>query len=114
MYKIDIKPLSVNQAMSVFRGMKIKTRIYRQFEKDCLAILPKIVVPNDCYLTLRLKFNISRDIDIDNMCKPFIDVLQRAYEFNDKMIYTLNVDKLLVKKGEESIEFSFISVPPYV
>ena len=47
----------------------------------------------------------SKNADIDNIAKPFIDILQKKYGFNDKNIYKLVLEKFIVKKGEEFIEF---------
>ena len=44
--------------------------------------------------------------DIDNPCKPFVDILQKKYWFNDKDINVLNMRKKLVKKWEEYIFFT--------
>jgi len=44
--------------------------------------------------------------DVDNILKPFIDCLQLKYNFNDKMIYKLIVEKDNVPKGSEFIKFS--------
>lgn len=43
--------------------------------------------------------------DIDNFLKPFIDILQKKYGFNDKLIYKLSVKKVKVAKGDEYIDF---------
>ena len=47
----------------------------------------------------------SKLLDVDNLAKPFIDVLQKKYDFNDRMIYKLILEKTDVKKGEEFIDF---------
>ena len=57
-------------------------------------------------LSLRLRFGLSsKNMDVDNGVKPFVDILQKRYGFNDRYIYRLNVEKVDVKKGEEFIEF---------
>jgi len=43
--------------------------------------------------------------DIDNIVKPFVDILQKKYKFNDKHIYKMTVEKFIVDKGNEYIEF---------
>jgi deoxycytidylate deaminase len=42
---------------------------------------------------------------IDNFIKPFLDILQMKYGFNDKQIYKLSVLKEIVNKGSEGITF---------
>jgi Holliday junction resolvase RusA-like endonuclease len=61
---------------------------------------------SDGELELDITFGLSnRAADIDNPLKCFIDVLQKKYGFDDKMIYRLIVNKVITKKGEEFIEF---------
>ena len=104
--KIDIKPLSVNQC---FQGRRFKTPKYKQYETELLYLLPKINVPNGL-LTLKVVFGLSSKLnDIDNGLKPFIDVLQKKYNFNDRDIYKLEVEKEIVKKGKEYIDFKILS-----
>jgi len=43
--------------------------------------------------------------DVDNVVKPFLDILQKKYNFNDKYVFRLIVEKNLVVKGAEFIEF---------
>ena len=105
--RVNIKPLSVNQA---WKGKRYKTNNYVRYERDLLLLLPKIEVP-----TSKLSLNIvvgfsSVASDIDNFLKCFIDVLQKKYDFNDKMIYMLSVEKTIVKKGCEYIDFNISSV----
>ncbi|HIF9256506.1 TPA: hypothetical protein ACX6Q6_003530 [Photobacterium damselae] len=44
--------------------------------------------------------------DVDNCLKPFIDVLQKKYGFNDNRIFEIRIKKFLVPKGYEEILFS--------
>lgn len=52
----------------------------------------------------------SKNADIDNVLKPFIDILQKKYLFNDKNIFKLAIEKEIVKKGEEFIDFKITSL----
>ena len=73
MFKIDIKPLSVNEA---FTGKRHRTKKYNQFKRDLLFLLPNIEVP-DGDLFVQFEWGLSsKGSDIDNPLKPFIDVLQ--------------------------------------
>ena len=108
MDKVNIKPLSVNDA---WQGKRFKTPLYKRFERDVLRILPKITIPEGL-LCLRLEFGHSSKLsDIDNGIKPFLDCLQKKYDFNDNkvklMMVAVNND---VKKGEEYIKFSIDSM----
>ena len=58
-------------------------------------------------LELNIVFGVSnRASDIDNPLKPFLDILQKKYDFNDSRIYKLIVEKKHVSKNSEYVEFS--------
>ncbi len=100
--KIDIKPLSVNQA---WKGRRFKTDKYKKYEIELMLLLKKIDIP-DGNLSLYIDVGFSSNgSDIDNIAKPFIDILQKKYGFNDSRIYQLTIVKSIVKKGDEYIEF---------
>ena len=102
MINIKIKPLSVNKA---WKGRKFKTKEYNYYILELKNKLPNIKIP-DGKLHLIIEFGFSsKASDVDNPLKPFIDVLQKRYGFDDKMIYKLDVKKEIVKKGEEFIKF---------
>ena len=99
--KINIKPLSINQC---FQGRRFKTPKYKQYEKELMLLLPILSVPNGL-LEVVITFGLSSKLnDIDNGLKPFIDILQKKYLFNDRDIYKLVVEKKIVPKGSEFIE----------
>ena len=100
--KVNIKPLSVNK---VWKGRRYKTQEYKDYENELFYILPKMDIPKG-KLSLCIKWGMSsKASDIDNCAKPFIDILQKKYGFNDKSIYNLIMEKVDVKKGEEYIKF---------
>lgn len=100
--KIDIKPLSVNQ---VWQGRRFKTKTYKDYEKTVLNLLPKLKLPEG-KLKLVIRFGFSSVAsDWDNPIKPFQDILQKKYDFNDSRIYKAEIEKVIVKKGQEFIEF---------
>jgi len=104
---INIKPLSVNEA---WKGRRFKTPTYNKYIKDMLLILPPLKV-SDSKLELEVTFGLSnRAADIDNPLKCFIDCLQKKYGFDDKMIYRLIVNKDIVKRGNEYINFNIKEV----
>ena len=105
MIKIQIKPLSVNQA---WKGSRYKTNKYKIFERNVLYLLPQIKIP-DQRLQLNLEFGFSnRGSDLDNPLKMVQDILSKKYGFNDNLIYRTILDKVIVKKGEEYIKFEII------
>jgi Holliday junction resolvase RusA-like endonuclease len=100
--RINIKPLSTNSA---WMGRRFKTQKYIKYEKDLLFLLPKINIPEG---KLQIDFIVgysSVRSDIDNFCKQTIDCMQKKYGFNDSRIYRLVIEKQIVKKGEEFIDF---------
>ncbi len=108
MVELKIKPLSVN---AVWQGKRFKTPKYREYEKVMMLILPPLKKPNAPYF-LEVTFGMSLLSDIDNPLKPFLDCLQKKYGINDRDIYTLVVNKDVVKKGNEYIKFK-LSAKPY-
>jgi Holliday junction resolvase RusA-like endonuclease len=108
MVKIDIKPLSVNEA---FRGRRFKTPKHDKYIRDVLFMLPKANVPNNVALKLELEFGFSsKASDIDNCCKCFIDCVVKKYGVDDRNIYRLEVTKTIVPKGKEFIKFQIKSL----
>jgi len=103
--KINIKPLSVNEC---WMGKRFKTKSYQKYEKDLLFLLPKIKLPEAPY-EVYFKFYFSNSgSDLDNPVKPAMDILQKKYSFNDKLVYKMTVEKALVKKGQECFEFMIL------
>jgi len=105
--KVDIKPLSVNQC---WQGKRFKTPEYKSYEKNLILMLPKIKVPYG-KLKIILEFGVSNMCaDWDNPVKPFVDILQKKYWFNDYNIWEAEVRKIKVAKGLEYVTFEFISI----
>ena len=107
MKRINVKPLSVNQ---VWQGKRFKTKKYKDYEKTVLSILPNLKIPEG-NLKLVLTFGFSSKLsDWDNPIKPLQDILQKKYNFNDSRVFKAEVEKVIVKKGKEFIEFSIESL----
>lgn len=103
MKKINIKPLSVNEC---WQGRRFKTKEYKQYEKDLLLVLPKLKQLEPPF-SIDIVFGFSNSLcDIDNPLKPFLDILQKKYNINDREIYSLTVKKEVVKKGNEFVKFN--------
>lgn len=100
---LHIKPLSVNEA---WQGRRYKTVIYKNYETALLLMLRKNKVPEPPFkLTLEFGFS-NKASDFDNGIKPFVDILQKKYGFNDKDIYEAVIRKKIVPKGKEYVSFS--------
>ena len=105
--RIDIKPLSINES---WQGRRFKTDKYKAYEKELILKLKPLDVPNG-KIRVNISFGFSNSLnDIDNGLKPFLDILQKKYGFNDRDIYELNVKKELTKKGLEYIDFEIIKI----
>lgn len=104
--KIDIKPLSVNQA---WQGKRFKTKLYSAFEQEFLLKLRPLKLPEPPY-SVYYEFGLSNVLsDWDNPIKPTQDVLQKKYGFDDKDIFEGVVHKVKVDKGLEYILFEIKS-----
>jgi Holliday junction resolvase RusA-like endonuclease len=102
MARIDIKPISVNEA---YRGRRFATKELTQYKSDLGWLLPKMVVP-DGPLAAKYVFGVSsKTSDGDNLIKAFQDAIAEHYGFNDKRIYRWDVTKVDVPKGKEFVEF---------
>lgn len=100
--RIDIKPLSVNDA---WKGRRFKSDAYKKYESDVLLLLESADIPTGP-LEIHLTFGFSSaSSDWDNPIKPFQDCLQKKYGFNDNRIKRGIVDVVDVEKGHEFIEF---------
>ncbi len=101
--RIDYKPLSVNKC---WLGRRRKSADYRDYEQALMCLLPSEIDIPEGKLKVSYTWGFSSKLaDLDNPIKPFQDILQNFYQFNDRDIWELTVKKELVKKGEEFIEF---------
>lgn len=102
MARIDIKPLSVNEA---YRGRRFATAELTQYKRDLGWLLPRMEVPNGP-LSARYVFGLSSiGADVDNCVKAFQDAIAEHYGFDDRVIYHLDVTKVDVSRGKEFVEF---------
>lgn len=103
--KMVIKPLSVNSA---WQGKRFKTPKYKKFEKDCLSLLPEIILPLPPFEVF-YRFGFSSTLsDLANPEKLVTDILCKKYNFNDRYIYKMTLEKEITIKGKEFIEFEIL------
>lgn len=96
--------MSVNKAWR--GGPRYRTKDYLAYEQELMYMLPKSVKIPVGRLFLRLTVGVSNKAsDLDNVVKPFLDILQKKYGFNDKLVYVMDLAKEDTKKGEEFIDF---------
>ena len=107
MHEVLIKPISVNQA---WQGRRFKTQGYKAYEQELLYKLPPKIEIAEGELILLATFGLSNYLrsDYDNPIKPFQDVLQKKYGFDDSRIKRAIVGKERVKKGQEFIRFELV------
>jgi len=107
MITLPIKPISVN---ACWQGMRYATPLYKRFQHEMNLILPPIKIGKAPYkLTIEFGFS-SKLSDIDNGLKPLLDCLVKKYGFDDRDIYILHVNKVLVKKTKEYVKFELVSI----
>ena len=109
---IPIKPLSVNKC---FQGRRFKTQDYLKYEKDIALLVPKRSISKNHKVNNDLAVNISFYInnysrsDVDNFCKPLLDILTKLeYWKDDRQIKKLTLEKFKAERGEEFIRIEII------
>ena len=102
--KINIKPLSVNEA---WKGRRIRTDAYKQYQHDLGFLLPvNVKLPEPPY-EIYLKWGFSsKSSDWDNPIKPTQDIIAKKYGFDDKLIKRAIIETEIVPKGQEYFKFS--------
>ena len=95
----------------VWAGRRFKTPAYKKYETEISYLLPKKLDIPEGDLEINITWGMSSSMsDIDNPTKPFLDILQKQYGFNDKQIFRLNLIKEKVKKGEDFIKCEILSL----
>ena len=106
---VYLKPLSVNVC---WQGRRHKTQKYKAYEKHVLSELPDTLeLPTKGNLMIYIRFaHSNRAFDYDNGIKPFQDILQKKYGFDDKRIYFAIIEKVIVPKGDEYVYFRMLKM----
>ena len=108
MNTINVKALSVN---SCYQGRRFKNNNHKVYVQNVLSQLPKEYKVNEAPYKLILQFGLSSKLqDLDNCIKVFQDCLVKMYNFDDRDIYKLEAEKVIVKKGCEFIKFEIVSL----
>lgn len=104
MTKVEVKPLSVNEA---WKGRRFKTSAYKAYRKKVLLMLRPMKLPEEGKLEVHIEYGFTTaGADIDNPTKMVLDILSEKFKFNDNRIYRLILDKEVVGKGKEYFAFS--------
>jgi Holliday junction resolvase RusA-like endonuclease len=104
-----LKPLSANK---MHLGRKIDSAEYRKYRTALTRRLPDIEIPDGPLRVRVLACFSSKLADLDNVLKPFLDVLQARYGFNDRHVHRIVAQKKIVPKGQETILFAVDSWDP--
>lgn len=104
--KFNVKPLSANK---MFYRAKQLTKEYRQFREFMYEEIPNRSkawpFKEDDHLDFTVMVGLSSKLaDVDNVIKPLLDTFQLLFEFNDKYVYKVTIEKEIVKKGSEYID----------
>src|SRR5688572_26985626 len=95
-----------------WRGRRFKTPEYMAFAHHLWLMLPRKMEIPEGRLQIRFVFGVSSvQSDYDNMIKQAQDVISSKYGFNDNRIFRGIIDKVIVPKGQEFIEFEISALP---
>jgi hypothetical protein len=101
--RINIKPLSINEA---YKGRKFATTKLTWYKQDLNKLLPdSYKLPEPPYFISFVFGFSSQSSDWDNCIKTTQDAIATKYNFNDKLIRRGLVDIEIVKKGGEFFTF---------
>jgi hypothetical protein len=101
-YKVNLKPLSINDA---YKGRRFVTDEYKEYKIEVEKKLPKLTIPPPPY-EIYFKFGFSSEAsDWDNCIKTTQDCIAKFYNFNDKKIRRGVVETEIVPKGKEYFIF---------
>lgn len=103
---LNIKPLSDNK---LWKWVHRKTYEYLKYESKILKMIPDSFKLEKRMTRLHFTFWFSnRRSDASNPLKALCDILWKKFEeWDDRMIYRLEVDKVIVPKGEEFIHIEY-------
>lgn len=106
MERLNIKPLSVNEA---YRGRRYSTSEHTTFKRLVGYSLKPLDIPKG-KLEVYFEFGFSSaGSDVDNAVKSILDCLQKKYGFNDNRVYKIISEKVIVPKNKEYIKFKIKS-----
>jgi Holliday junction resolvase RusA-like endonuclease len=109
LHRVNIKPLSTNSA---WQGKRYKSPAYRAYVQELSLLLPRTIDVPEGRLAIHFVFGLSKEgADYDNCIKQAQDVICGKYGFNDSRIYRAVIDKVIVPKGGEFIEFEISALP---
>jgi hypothetical protein len=102
MIKVNVKPLSVNQA---YTGQRFATPALRSFRHELTLKLKPMKLPEPPYEISFVFGQSNAGADWDGAIKSAQDIIAKKYRFNDRLIRKGSAEIDLVKKGQEYIAF---------
>lgn len=108
--RLDVKPLSVNEAYTGRRFASDKLKNYKKFLS--LLIRRTILPPPPFEIIITHGQSNFAAADWDGPIKNFQDILCTRYGINDKIIYKGTVEKVPAPKGKEFIIFELRHYDP--
>ena len=114
MHFLPVRPVSTNSMYESAGSRRWKSDIYMKLERDVRKALRSrsitLNLPEIGGLEFKAVFGVSFQFDLDNALKPFIDILEDFYKFNDNRISHIDVRKVSTKRGQEFIEFDLHAI----
>ena len=99
-HRVNYKPLSMNEA---FMGRRRRLPSIETTRSKYPGLI--LTCPAGASWAPAAGCLSNRAADLDNVVKPFLDILQSHYGFNDNRIYIIEMTKVKVPKTEEYIAF---------
>ena len=96
--QIHLKPLSVNEA---WKGRRFASPKYKKFTKDVMLLLPNHYEIPDGKLGIRIEAGLNVRGDLDNVCKPILDIITKKYGCDDNRFMEVNLVKKIIKQKSE-------------
>ena len=101
-HRFNFKPLSANDMF--YRAKQLKTG-YREWRVAVYEDIDrgyKWPFAKEAHLTFNVMVGLSSKLaDVDNCIKPLLDTFQYLFDFNDRFVFKVIIEKEYVKKGQE-------------
>lgn len=98
---LPVPALSTNK---MYSGRKTRSWHYKKFRKQVFALLKDESKHVDLSGNLQLSMDVgfsSPLSDLSNAQKSIEDIIAEYFEFNDRQIVSIKLEKFLVNKGDE-------------
>lgn len=101
-HKFCFKPQSANRMFYRAKQLTVQYRQWREAIYEDINMERKWPFKADDKLEFNVKIGVSSKLfDVDNAIKPLLDTFQYMFDFNDRMVFKVIIEKEWVKKGEE-------------